>query len=376
MPSSTREHIRMLLNLFNLLTPLMRILPPETAHEVTLRTLEYGIYPKQSHEDDIRFNQNIFGYSFPNPIGIAAGFDKNGRVPHHLLNLGFGFVEVGTLTPKPQNGNPKPRLFRLYSDQAILNRMGFNNQGFSKFTQNYSTHHKNGIVGINIGANKNSQNPNEDYVSGIQNLNQLADYFTINISSPNTPGLRDLQNPEKLNQLLSWLMATRGALMSGGHPWRPILVKLSPDIFDDELPQIIDCLLINAVDGIIISNTTTSRDGLHESGLAGESGGLSGKPLFQNSTHVLAKVYRQTKGAIPLIGVGGIDSGETALAKIQAGASLIQLYTGLVYKGPGLISKIKKHLINHMEVNNLQSISQITGSQADAWAENPDEITL
>ncbi|MGH1349946.1 MAG: quinone-dependent dihydroorotate dehydrogenase [Methyloligellaceae bacterium] len=363
----------MYLTLFDIAPRMLRLLPPEAAHELTLQLLEKGIYLSQKQPEDPKLAQTIFGMRFPNPLGMAAGFDKDGRVPNQVLDLGFGFTEVGTVTPHPQDGNPKPRLFRLTQDEAILNRMGFNNAGFTALKDRLDNLERKGVVGINIGANKNSQNPNEDYIEGLQFFSNLADYFTINISSPNTPGLRDLQTPERLHELLSWFMQTRSAMMSGGHPWRPIFVKLAPDLLDHELPVIVDCLVENAVDGIIISNTTISRDGVQEGGLAGQAGGISGAPLFEIATHMLAKVYCLTKGRIPLIGVGGIDSGEAAVAKLEAGASLLQIYTGLVYKGPGLVRKIKRYLIDYMEENGLNTISEITGSNAELWVKDPQE---
>ena len=363
----------MLFFLTDLLQPLLRLCPPEAAHELSIRCLEYGLYPKQTHWDDDRLEQTLFGLRFINPVGLAAGYDKDGRVPNQLLGMGFGFVEVGTVTPKPQSGNPQPRLFRIPNDQAVINRMGFNNAGFDALVQREQSREHKGIIGINIGANRNSLRPDEDYIAGIETLNKYADYFTINISSPNTPGLRDLQNPKQLHELLSWLTSTRSAMMSGGHSWRPILVKLSPDILPDELADIISCLKVNAVDGIIISNTTTSRDGMEESAVAGNPGGLSGRPLFMSSTHMLAKIYQLTNGKIPIVGVGGIESPETAIAKLEAGASLIQLYTGLIYNGPGLIQKIKYALLEYMEQNGFSSINQITGRQADLWAQAPED---
>ncbi len=363
----------MLLTLFDLSLPLLRLLPPEFSHELTIQALEKGIYPKQKEEDSPLLKQEFFGLTFPNPIGMAAGFDKNGTVPNQLLKMGFGFVEAGTVTPEPQPGNPKPRLFRLPEEQAVMNRMGFNNKGFDELEEEFRFMERSGVIGINIGANKTSTNPQEDYIKGLQQLNHCADYFTINISSPNTPGLRDLQSPKKLYELLSGIMATRGAMMSAGQPWRPILVKLAPDIVEADLPVIIDCLMENAVDGIIISNTTISRDGLRESALAGQAGGISGRPLFELSTQMLARVHLLTKGEIPLIGVGGIESEITALAKLEAGASLLQLYTGMIYQGPGLIHRIKDFLTDYMQDNDLTSISEITGENAELWAKDPQE---
>lgn len=349
----------------------LRLLEPETAHNATVWALRHGLYPKQRASDNPGLAQNLFGMTFSNPIGMAAGFDKDGHVPKALLDMGFGFVEVGTVTPKPQMGNEKPRVFRLTSEGAIINRMGFNNSGHMALKDRLSSYKINqGVIGVNIGANKTSQDPIEDYVTGIKSLYPVADYFTVNISSPNTPGLRDLQSPDRLNALLSLLIATRGALMEAGQPWRPILVKLAPDIDPEDLSQIIECLQINTVDGIIVSNTTVSRDGIADTAVAGEAGGLSGRPLFQASTKMLATVFQLTEGHIPLIGVGGIDTPEKALEKILAGASLIQIYTGLVYEGPKLIQNIKKKIVNYMAQHEYQNVSDMIGAKGHIWVKD------
>ncbi len=347
---------------------MLQKLDPERAHAVTLWALERGLYPRQRRPDDIRLAQKIWGIQFRNPIGIAAGFDKNGRVSRQLNKMGFGFVEVGTVTPQAQAGNQPPRIFRLPDDHAVINRLGFNNQGHDAVQQRLKALPKSGVLGVNLGANKDSRNRTEDYVDGLGAFIEVADYFTVNISSPNTPGLRDLQMPEHLNALLSWLIAARGALMEAGQKWCPILIKLSPDIAEDELGSIIECLLANNIDGIIVSNTTLARTGIRNITLSREEGGLSGRPLFIRSTQLLAQIHLMTEGTIPLIGVGGIDSGDTALAKIQAGASLIQLYTGLIYKGPALIKAIKKRLLAHIKEKNYDGISEVVGEKVKDWA--------
>ncbi len=348
--------------------PFLRTLDPERAHELTLIAMETGLYPRQCEVDDPRLMQKIGVLEFPNPVGIAAGFDKDARVPDAILDSGFGFAEVGTLTPHPQEGNPKPRVFRLSADKAMINRLGFNNDGHGKALVRLKRRKVRGVIGVNIGANKDSSDRKADYLAGLEALSSVADYFTINISSPNTPGLRDLQAPGELDRLLTKLMAKRDELAESGVTRRPIAVKLSPDIADGDIEPICERLMAHGADGIIISNTTLDRSSLKGNEHVNEAGGLSGAPLYQSSTRLLAKVYVLTNGKIPLIGVGGINSGETALGKIEAGASLIQLYTGLVYEGPGLISRIKKALLAGIERAGANSITDLIGAKSDDWA--------
>lgn len=345
----------------------LRILPPEAAHEASLRVLEAGLYLR-AKPDDARLRQNIWGLNFPNPVGMAAGYDKNARVPAALLRMGFGFTESGTVTPLPQGGNPAPRVFRLTPERAIINRMGFNNDGHERVLNRLSRLPIAGITGVNVGVNKASLDPPADYVLGLRAFVDVADYFTINISSPNTPGLRDLQAPSRLGGLLERVMGERDALVALGHMRRPVLVKLAPDIHDDDLPAVVECLKAHSVDGIILTNTTIARDAVEHSSHWMESGGLSGGPLFEASTRMLAKVYLLTEGKIPLVGVGGIDSGERAVEKIRAGASLIQLYTGMVYRGSGLLSEVKRALLRAMEKEGAETLGALTGSRAEAWA--------
>jgi dihydroorotate dehydrogenase len=354
--------------LADLALPFLRTLDPEKAHELTLKALESGFYPRSMEADDPRLAQSLWGMNFPNPIGIAAGFDKNARVPDAILQSGFGFAEVGTVTPRPQQGNPRPRVFRLPEDGAMINRLGFNNEGHGGALGRLKRHARHGVVGVNIGANKDSPDREADYVSGLEIFFPVADYFTVNISSPNTPGLRDLQAPEELDSLLARLMAKRDDLIEQGAASRPITVKLSPDIADDDIAPVCDALVAHGVDGIIISNTTLERTGLHDGPQSSQTGGLSGAPLYERSTRLLAKVYVQTQGQVPLIGVGGINSGQTALGKIEAGASLIQLYTGLIYEGPGLVGAIKKALIRGIERTGVASLGALTGIRSDEWA--------
>ena len=359
----------MLKGLMTLARPALLALDPEKAHELTLRSLEQGIFP-HGGQNDHRLEQTVWGLRFKNPLGMAAGFDKNGRVTGPLFKMGFGFCEAGTVTPLPQDGNPRPRVFRLIKDRAVINRLGFNNQGHDALAARLVSRSHEGVLSINIGANKDSADRIEDYCSGLKRFYDVADFFTINISSPNTPGLRDLQAPDELDALLGKLMQVRAQIIDDEEeaPYRPVAVKLAPDIDEETLPAIIERLQAHKVDGIIVSNTTLSRKGLEDQKTAEQSGGLSGRPLFERSTRMLARTFQLTEGAIPLIGVGGIDSGESALAKLQAGASLIELYTGLIYEGPSLLTNIKRALIRHCEENDYSSISQVIGTKADEWA--------
>ena len=349
--------------LFGLGQALLLVLPPEQAHELAIKGLELGLYPRAAGPDDKRLVQTVFGLDFPNPLGMAPGFDKNARVPRELLAVGFGFVEVGTLTPRPQSGNPAPRLFRSTSDRAIINRLGFNNEG-QEMALFGLMDRPQGIVGVNIGAGRDSEDRIADYVSGIERMAPVASYLTVNISSPNTPGLRDLQAPDALDALLKRVQAARASLTT--RP--PLLVKLAPDLADEDLPEIVGVIVANGVDGIVVSNTTLARDGLKDASFARETGGLSGRPLFVRSTRMLARVYRLTEGKLPLVGVGGIDSSETALTKIAAGASLIQLYTGLVFEGLGLIERIKQALLKAIEQAKADSLAPLIGRRAEEWA--------
>jgi dihydroorotate dehydrogenase len=344
-------------------------LDPERAHEITLRALEQGVFQRDA-PDDVRLRQTVFDLDFPNPVGMAAGFDKDARVPAALLTLGFGFAEIGTVTPLRQPGNARPRVFRLIRERGVINRLGFNSGGHAAALSRLAKRPA-GIVGVNIGANKDSADPIEDYVIGLRAFIDVADYFTVNISSPNTPGLRDLQAPDRLAALLGRVMAERNAVVSRGHKRRPVLVKLAPDLHDEDLADIVEVFVAHAIDGVILTNTTISRDAVPHSAYRGETGGLSGRPLFQRATRMLARIYRLTEGRLPLIGVGGIDSGEAALAKIRAGASLVQLYTGLIYEGPKLITDIKHILVSHLEKTGAASLTEIHGQHAEMWAQMP-----
>jgi len=363
----------MLRSLVELARPALFALDPETAHEFTLRSLEAGLYPRDGSPDAPELACRLGSLTLSNPIGIAAGFDKDARVPDAVLGLGCGFAEIGTVTPLPQSGNPKPRVFRLIADRAVINRLGFNNGGHAAALARLRKRADRGVVGVNIGANKDATDRTADYVAGLEAFYDVASYFTVNISSPNTPGLRDLQAPASLDTLLGRVMAARAQRIAAGEPSRPVVVKIAPDIAEEDLPAIVGRLMAHRADGIAISNTTLARSGIADANRARESGGLSGRPLFHRSTVMLARVFQLTQGEVPLIGIGGIDSGEAALAKIEAGASLIQLYTGLIYEGPGLIGRIKSHLVRAARSRGLASIAQITGTRAQEWAAKPIE---
>ena len=319
------------------LTALLRLLPAEAAHRATiaLTGLATPLLPTPG-ADAASLAIQVLGLSFPNPVGLAAGFDKNAQVPDAMAKLGFGFVECGTVTPRPQAGNPRPRLFRLTEDRAVINRMGFNNDGMAAAARNLARRKGKGLVGINIGANRDSADRIQDYARAFAELSPLADYVTVNVSSPNTPGLRGLQNKDELTKLLAALTEAR---KTPG----PLLLKIAPDLDGAALDDIAAVVRASSIDGLIVSNTTIARPALR-SGHAGETGGLSGAPLLVPSTDILRQMHQRLGSAVTLIGVGGISSGADAYAKIRAGASLVQLYTALVYQGPGLVDRIKREL--------------------------------
>jgi dihydroorotate dehydrogenase len=348
---------------------LLRLLPAETAHRLTLRALAalpvgwIGNGPGGPWEEDHILATTVFGLDFPNPIGLAAGFDKNAEAFAHMRELGFGFAEIGSVTPRPQAGNPRPRLFRLPEDQAIVNRMGFNNDGLAAVQARLRGRDPviQGILGANLGKNKDSDDAAADYVAGVRALAPLADYLVVNVSSPNTPGLRALQGREPLAALLAVVGAARG----GRHP--PLLLKIAPDLTEADKADIAEVALARGVDGLIVGNTTIARPAGLASPAAAQAGGLSGRPLFAPSTAVLADMYRLTGGKLPLIGVGGIGSAEDAYAKIRAGASLLQLYTALVYQGPGLVARIKRGLAQRLRADGFASLASAVG--ADHYAQ-------
>ena len=342
---------------YSFLKSLLFLFEPESAHRITINYLRFAKFKKPKLYKVLK--SKVFGLNFHNPIGIAAGFDKNGEVAHNLINLGFGFSEIGTVTPKPQLGNSKPRVFRLKNDSAIINRLGFNSDGFNEVKTKLGKIGDN-IIGINIGANKNSKDFSEDYIKGIKFFSTIASYITINISSPNTPGLRNLEVLENLDILLDKInnLDREDLLIK-----IPILLKISPDLEPDNLKYLCKKVLSSKINGLIISNTTISRDSISTN--IDEKGGLSGKPLFDISTKQLRLAYKYTNGQIPLIGVGGVDSAETAYEKIKNGASLIQLYTGLVYNGPNLIKDINKDLSSLIERDGYSNISEAVGVEVN-----------
>jgi dihydroorotate dehydrogenase len=344
--------------------PLLRWFDPEDAHRLAIQGLRL-LPPARPRPDDEKLAVRAFGLNFPNPIGMAAGFDKNGEVSDALLRLGFGFVEVGTVTPKPQAGNPRPRIFRLERDEAIVNRLGFNSDGAATVLRRLAGRaHLGGIVGVNVGANKDSADRTADYVKLIETFAPVASYFTVNVSSPNTPGLRNLQQAEALDDLLARVIDTRERVRENAGD-SPVLLKIAPDLSLAELDDVVQIARARRVDGMIVSNTTLARPSiLRERARAREAGGLSGRPLFRLSTRMVAETYVRAEGAFPLIGVGGIDSGGAALTKIRAGASLIQLYSALIYKGLGLVEDIKNDLASTLLRTGRDKLSEIVGADA------------
>jgi dihydroorotate dehydrogenase len=335
-------------------------LSAERAHGLTLRALEAGLTGVAASPDPDNLAQTLWGLDFPNPVGLGAGFDKDARVPDAMLRLGFGFTEIGTVTPRPQPGNPKPRVFRLPADEALVNRLGFNSGGLDAAIARLGGRARHGIVGVNVGKNRDSTDAVADYVEGVRRSAALADYLVINISSPNTPGLRDLQARAALDTLIEAVLTARRE--TGATP--PLLVKIAPDLGPAEAADIAEIATARGIDGIVVGNTTIARPPALKSRDAGEAGGLSGKPLFARSTELLAEMYRLTGGAITLIGVGGVASAADAYAKIRAGASLVQLYTGLVFGGPALLGEIKSGLSRMIERDGFASIAEAVGSGA------------
>jgi dihydroorotate dehydrogenase len=344
--------------------PLLRALDPEDAHSLAIKALRY-MPVSRAAADAPELAVRAFGLNFPNPVGLAAGFDKNGQVPDALLRLGFGFVEVGTVTPRAQAGNPRPRLFRLEADEGVINRLGFNNEGAPVVLARLAARaREGGVVGVNVGANRDSADRAEDYVRLIETFAPVASYFTVNVSSPNTPGLRDLQQADALDDLLARVVAAREAVAPRAGP-TPVLLKIAPDLTLAELDDVVGVARKHRVDGMIVGNTTVGRPAaLRARDKAKEQGGLSGRPLFKLSTRMLAETFVRAEGAFPLIGAGGIDSGPTAIAKIKAGATLLQLYTGLVFRGIGLLSEIKADLSAALKRGHRDSLAAMVGADA------------
>jgi len=362
--------------IFNAFSPLMRLagvrgltrdmllaMDPETAHQSTITALKLGLVPGQQENDPPALGLEMAGLHFKNPVGMAAGFDKNAEVPGALGNIGFGMVEVGTLTPRPQSGNPKPRLFRIAKAGGVINRMGFNNEGHEAALRRLEGHRTSATLGINVGANKDSTDFVSDYVLGVKRFAPLADYLTVNISSPNTPGLRNLQSDEALKRLLGEVLSERARAQNRV----PVFLKIAPDLNESELDAIAKVIGETDLDGLIVSNTTIGRDPVAGLEHAEEAGGLSGKPLFNLATMKLAQM-RQRVGDLPIIGVGGIHSADSAVAKFAAGANAIQLYSALVFGGMELLEEIKSGLMTTIRDGGHDSVAGLTGTAVDDWA--------
>jgi dihydroorotate dehydrogenase len=349
----------MTMGLASLAFPLLRRLDPERAHGLTIWGLRHGFGPKQTGPDDPALAVRLWGLDFPNPIGVCAGFDKNAEAFAALHRAGFGFVEVGTVTPRPQQGNPRPRIFRLREDAALINRLGFNNEGLDRVAARLAGP-RTGILGANIGKNKDTDDPEVDFVTAARRVAALSDYVVVNVSSPNTPGLRALQDRAVLARLIG---SVQQALRESVDAPPPLLVKIAPDLTPEDERDIAAVALESGLDGLIVSNTTVDRPESLRSAQRGETGGLSGRPLFDPSTRLLARRFAATEGRVPLIGVGGIASGVDAYAKIRAGASLVQLYTALAYHGPGLLDRIKTELLACLRADGLTAVGDAVGAE-------------
>ena len=344
-------------------------LDPETAHVMSIYWLKTGLAPISRSMPDPRLAVTTAGLVFPNPVGLAAGYDKNAAVPDAVLKMGFGFAEIGSVTPHPQTGNDKPRIFRLAGHNAVINRLGFNNQGYQAVLARLAARHgKGGIVGVNIGANKDSTDFIADYELGIETFWPVASYFTANVSSPNTPGLRNMQAAAKLRELLKRLLDKRDQMAVQTAQARAVFVKIAPDLEQQQMEEIAKVISASALDGLIVSNTTLSRVGVESDPNASQAGGMSGQPLFERSTITLARMRQLLGERLPIIGVGGINDTASALAKLEAGATLLQLYTGMIYRGPMLADEICKGLAAVLEYRCLQDISALTGSRNGEWA--------
>ncbi|MGB0718831.1 MAG: quinone-dependent dihydroorotate dehydrogenase [Bdellovibrionales bacterium] len=355
-----------MLDLYRLARPVLFTIEPEKAHHLTLRAMRCGAAPSCGSVRDARLEQTIWGLKFPNPVGLSAGFDKNAEVIGPAFRMGFGFVEAGTVTPKPQSGNPQPRVFRDPANHAVINRMGFPNAGMNVFKDNVAAFlarkpKPDGVLGINIGMNKTQTDPAKDYRALIKMLGPMADYLTINISSPNTPGLRDLQSREPLLALLSAVREERA--QSCADPLPPLLLKLAPDLDDAQIEELAQAAIDGGVDGLILTNTTLDRPTRLDQTFAQEKGGLSGQPLTQKSTEVIRKFYAATQGKLPIIGVGGVETAAQAYAKIKAGASLVQVYTGLIYRGPRIAAQINAGLLDLLAQDGFSYIRDAIGAE-------------
>jgi dihydroorotate dehydrogenase len=347
---------------YKLVRPFLHLLSPETAHGVVIAALKRGLGGKAWFYDEEIFRTELWGLQFPNPIGLAAGFDKNAEVPDAMLDLGFGFAECGSVTPRPQPGNPQPRLFRLDEDEAVINRLGFNSKGLDYFAHNLESRRRAGIVGANLGKNRDTVNAADDYVAGVKRVCAYADYLVCNVSSPNTPGLRSLQARNEIEDLISRVLEARRESAPDPQRMPPLLAKVGPDLDDAQILDIAEVALATRIDGLIIGNTTVTRPPSLTSRDAKESGGLSGKPLMPLATQCLAAMYRATGGRIPLIGCGGVATGEDAYLKIRAGASLVQLYSALVFHGPEQVLLIKRKLGAFVRADGFKSVTEAVGA--------------
>lgn len=343
---------------------------PETAHGLAIKALKAGLVKGKGRSVDPALATRLWDLDFPNPLGMAAGFDKNAEVPDALLGLGFGYTEVGTLTPLGQPGNPRPRMFRLVEDTAVINRLGFNNEGHDAARGRLEARRANpGIVGVNVGANKDSADRTEDYVRGIEAFIDVASYFTVNISSPNTPGLRDLQARDALDDLLARVLDKRTALAGRAGRKVPVLLKIAPDVDEAGLDDICAVAIGRGIDGMIVSNTTLDRpDTLRDRGQKDEAGGLSGAPLFEKSTIALAKTRQRVGPAMPLVGVGGITDATSAIEKIRAGANLVQFYSGLVYGGVGMVETMLDEMSGILRTKGVANLDSLRGETTADWA--------
>ncbi len=346
------------------------LLPPEQAHRATILALKLGAVPEQAEPDVPELQTSFAGLDFVNPLGMAAGFDKNGDIPHALAKIGFGMVEIGTVTPRAQAGNPRPRLFRLGEDEAVINRMGFNNQGFDAVLKRLSAIRCKAIIGVNVGANRDSSDFVEDFVLGVRRFADCADYLAVNVSSPNTPGLRDLQAAEALRRLCGAVLAERARARTR----IPVFLKIAPDLTEAELDEIAGVIAATDLNGLIVANSTVARAAVAGRVHAEEPGGLSGRPIFALTTQRLAQMRLRLGPDFPIIGVGGIHSAESAVAKFEAGADAIQLYTALVYGGLGLIEDIKSGLATEVRKRQCGTVAGLRDARVKDWAEGRGEI--
>jgi dihydroorotate dehydrogenase len=354
-------------SLFDLARPLIHRLDPEAAHKLAVAAL--ALAPRRAAgADDARLGMSAFGLAFPNPLGMAAGFDKHAEAIDGVLGLGVGFTEIGGVTPLPQPGNPCPRVFRLSEDAAVINRYGLNSVGVEAVSERLAARKgRGGIVGVNLGANKDATDRSQDYATLARRLAPLCDFLTINVSSPNTPGLRDLQAEAALDDLIARTLAARDEATTSGRP-TPVLLKIAPDLTEADLDALIGVAVARRIDGLVVANTTIARPAELISSHRAETGGLSGRPLFARSTRVLALAAQRVAGQMPLIGVGGVEDWQGALAKIEAGATLVQLYTAMIYKGPGLFQQIKAGLLAHLDRSGAPDLASLVGRRTDAIA--------